>query len=70
MPLLSAFLFASLLAFILSVRLGRKYTAQLDEITEVAHDIGAGKLDRRVHLRTEGELDLLAHTLNNLGFKP
>lgn len=64
--LLIAFLFASFLAFILSIRLGRKYTAQLDEITEVAHDIGAGKLDRRVHMRTEGELDLLAHTLNTL----
>jgi len=64
--LLSAFLFASLLAFTLSIRLGRKYNAQLDEITEVAYDIGAGKLDRRVHMRTEGELDLLAHTLNIL----
>ncbi len=64
--LLLAFLAATLLAVLLSVRLARRYTAPIEEMTDVARDMGQGKLDRRVHIRTGDELEILGHTLNNL----
>lgn len=64
--LLLAFLTATLLAVLLSVRLARRYTAPIEEMTDVARDMGQGKLDRRVHIRTGDELEILGHTLNNL----
>ncbi|MBP2661959.1 MAG: multi-sensor signal transduction histidine kinase, partial [Firmicutes bacterium] len=38
----------------------------MEEITAAACDIANGNLDRRLHVRTGDELELLAHTLNNL----
>lgn len=64
--LLLSFLLTSILAILLSIRLARKYTAPMEEITEVAREMGDGHLDRRVHLRTGDELEVLGHTLNNL----
>lgn len=64
--LLATIFLVSLLAIILSILLARKYTKPLEEITEAARDIGDGHLERRLHLRTGDELELLAHTLNNL----
>ncbi|MDR3559977.1 MAG: ATP-binding protein [Negativicutes bacterium] len=64
--LLAAFLLACLLAVFVSVRLARKYTAPLEEITAAAQQIAEGKLDRRVHVNTGDELEVLAHTLNHL----
>lgn len=64
--LLAAIFFASLLAIFLSIGLAKKYTKPLEEITAAAHAIGDGNLDRRLHIRTGDELELLAHTLNNL----
>jgi len=64
--LLGAIFLISLLAVALSIRLAQKYTAPLEEITTVAREIGNGNLSRRVHIRTGDELELLAHTLNNL----
>jgi len=64
--LLAAILLISLLAVVLSIRLAQKYTAPLEEITTAAREIGDGNLDRRLHIRTGDELELLAHTLNNL----
>jgi len=63
---LIAIVFTSLLAIALSIRLAQKVTAPLEEITIAARKIGEGNLHLRVHLRTEDELGLLAHTLNNL----
>lgn len=64
--LLAAIFFASLLAIILSMGLAKRYTKPLEEITETARAIGDGNLDRRLHIRTGDELELLAHTLNKL----
>lgn len=64
--LLAAILLTSLLAIFLGIWLARKYTAPLEEITTAACDIANGNLDRRLHIRTGDELEILAHTLNNL----
>ncbi len=63
---LAALLLACLLAIAVSMRLARIYTAPLVEITAAAQQIAEGKLDRRVHVQTGDELELLAHTLNHL----
>lgn len=64
--LLVAIFLTSLLAILLSIWLARKYTAPLEEITGAACDIANGNLNRRLHIRTGDELEILAHTLNNL----
>jgi two-component system phosphate regulon sensor histidine kinase PhoR len=64
--LLASILLTSLLAIALSIRLAQRYTAPLEEITTAAQDIANGNLDRRLHIRTGDELEILAHTLNNL----
>lgn len=64
--LLAAILLTSVLAILLSIWLAQKYTAPLEEITNAARDIANGNLDRRLHIRTGDELEILAHTLNNL----
>ena len=64
--LLVAILLTSLLAILLSIWLAQKYTAPLEEITAAAREIANGNLDRRLHIRTGDELEILAHTLNNL----
>jgi two-component system phosphate regulon sensor histidine kinase PhoR len=64
--LLAAIFLISLLAVAISIRLAQKYTAPLEEITKTAREIGDGNLDRRLHIHTGDELQLLAHTINNL----
>lgn len=62
----SALLLTLLLAGLVSMRLARQFTAPLESMTKLAKEIGAGRLDRRLHIRTGDELEILAHTLNNL----
>lgn len=64
--LLAAILTAALLTILLSIHLARKYTAPIEEITAAAKQIADGDLDRRIHIRTGDELELLAHTINQL----
>jgi two-component system phosphate regulon sensor histidine kinase PhoR len=64
--LLIAFFITSLFAVLLSIRLARRYTAPLETITKVARHMGQGNLNRRVHIRTGDEIEILGHTLNNL----
>lgn len=64
--LLITIFLTSFLAILLSIRLAQKYTAPLEEITTAAQEMANGNLDRRLHIRTGDELELLAHTLNNL----
>ncbi len=64
--LLLAFFVTSVFAVMLSYRLARKYTAPLETITKVARHMGQGHLNRRVHIRTGDEIEILGHTLNNL----
>lgn len=64
--LLAAVLLTSLISIILAVNLARNFTAPLEKIISSARRIASGKLDERVHVSTGDELQLLAHTLNNL----
>lgn len=64
--LLAAIFLASILAIMLGILLAKKYTTPLEEITEAARAIGNGNLECRLHIKTGDELELLAHTLNNL----
>jgi len=64
--LLASIFLTSLLAIALSICLAQRYTSPLEEITSAAREIGNGNLDRRLHIRTGDELELLAHTLNLL----
>lgn len=64
--LFAAFFLTSLLAVALSIRVAKNYTAPLEAITSCAKSIADGRLDARVHVRTGDELEILAHTLNNL----
>lgn len=64
--LLLAFLTTSLLAVAFSLQLARRYTAPIEAITTVARQMGDGCLDRRVHIRTGDEIEILGNTLNSL----
>jgi two-component system phosphate regulon sensor histidine kinase PhoR len=64
--LLTALFAISLLAVAGSIRLARNYTTPLEEITKTAEQIAEGHLDNRVHVKTGDELQILAHTLNQL----
>jgi two-component system phosphate regulon sensor histidine kinase PhoR len=64
--LLAALALTSLLAIFISIKLARKYTAPLEKITAVAGKIAGGDLNARIHIRTQDELEILAHTINTL----
>lgn len=64
--ILLALLCAGLLAVALSYRLARMYTAPLETITQAARHLAAGHLDHRIHVRTGDEVEILAHTFNQL----
>ncbi|MCE5285078.1 MAG: cell wall metabolism sensor histidine kinase WalK [Pelosinus sp.] len=64
--LLAALSLTSLLAIFISIKLARKYTAPLEKITAIASKIAGGDLNARIHIRTQDELELLAHTINTL----
>lgn len=64
--LFAAMLITSLLSVLLGAKLAEKYTSPLESVIAAAREIAEGKLERRVHIHTGDELELLAHTLNNL----
>lgn len=64
--LLLVMLVISILAIALSIRLAKKYTHPLEQITQTAQAISGGNLTCRVHIKTGDELEFLAQTLNNL----
>ena len=64
--LLLALLLTSILSIMLSIRLARRYTAPIEKITGLARQMTEGHLDKRIHLQTGDELEILGHTLNNL----
>lgn len=64
--LIAAFLLTSALAVLVSLRLARKFTAPIEEITAVAHQMSEGRLEERVYIKTGDEVEILAHTLNTL----
>lgn len=64
--LLAAIVVTSLLSIAIGIKLARNFTAPLEEITTAAKKMASGKLDVRVHLNTNDEFQLLAHTFNNL----
>lgn len=64
--LLAAFFLACVLTVMLSLRLAKNFTAPLEEITKVAQQFSQGVFHQRIHIKTGDEIELLAHTLNNL----
>lgn len=64
--LILAFVIAALLAIAVSYWLARSYTKPLDAITAAARQLAAGRLEHRVHVRTGDEVEILAHTFNQL----
>ncbi|MDD4600303.1 Alkaline phosphatase synthesis sensor protein PhoR [bioreactor metagenome] len=64
--LLAAILFTSLLSVALGIKLARNFTAPLEKITRAARRMAGGQLSEKVYINTGDELQLLAHTLNNL----
>ncbi|QDR83343.1 Alkaline phosphatase synthesis sensor protein PhoR [Sporomusa termitida] len=64
--LLAASLLTSLVAIAFSLALANKYTRPLDNIIHTANDIATGQLHKRVFIKTGDELEILAHSINNL----
>ena len=64
--LLIAILVTSIVSLLISFNLARHLTSPLETITAVAANFAKGDLSRRIHIRSGGEFDLLANTLNNL----
>ncbi|HWR06416.1 ATP-binding protein [Sporomusa sp.] len=64
--LLAASLLTSLVAIIFSLALANKYTRPLESIINTANDIAKGQLNKRVFIKTGDELEILAHSINNL----
>lgn len=64
--MVGALLLTSLLAVLVGMRLARQFTAPIEEITAVAREITRGNWDKRAHIRTGDEVEVLAHTLNQL----
>lgn len=64
--LLAASLLTSLVAIAFSLALANKYTRPLDNIIHTANDIATGQLNKRVFIKTGDELEILAHSINNL----
>ncbi len=64
--IIAALFLTLLLSIAISFRLARKYTAPLEKITAAAKKIADGKLSTRIHLKTDDELEILSHALNNL----
>lgn len=66
----SALLVASFLTFLVaiafSLALAYRYTRPLDTIINTANQIAQGQLSKRVFIKTGDELEILAHSLNNL----
>jgi two-component system phosphate regulon sensor histidine kinase PhoR len=64
--LLAAVMFTIALALVISIRLARKFTEPLEEITSLAKEMAEGNLEKRVHVRSGDEIGLLGHALNHL----
>ncbi|KAF1855966.1 hypothetical protein Lal_00000036 [Lupinus albus] len=64
--LIAAFVLTSAIAVLVSLRLARRFTAPIEEITTVAHQMSEGQLAARIYLKTGDEVEILAHTLNTL----
>lgn len=68
--ILSALLVASCLTFLVaiafSLAFAYRYTRPLEMIIDAANEIAQGKLSKRLFIKTGDELEILAHSLNNL----
>ncbi|HWR43668.1 sensor histidine kinase [Sporomusa sp.] len=64
--LLAASLLTSLVAIAFSLALAYKYTRPLENIINTTDDIAKGQLTKRVFIKTGDELEILAHSINNL----
>ncbi|MCX7780128.1 MAG: cell wall metabolism sensor histidine kinase WalK [Negativicutes bacterium] len=64
--LFAAVLLSILLAWVISARLAKKFTEPLEEITLATKEIADGNLEKRVHVRTGDEIEILGHAINHL----
>lgn len=64
--ILSALLFTILITILVGVWLAHKNTKPIKEITAIAAKIADGHISERIHLHTNDEIEVLAHTLNHL----
>lgn len=64
--ILSAILFTMCLTLLIGIWLTRLYTKPIAAMTTAARKIAGGAWDTRIHIRTNDELGMLAHTINQL----
>lgn len=64
--IIGALIAASLLTLLFSFWLAKRYSRPIEEITSCAERIADGDLTARVRIDTGDELEVLAHTLNDL----
>lgn len=64
--LLAACLLTSLVGVCFSLAFAYRYTRPLEEIIDTANSIAEGDLSKRVFIKTNDELEILAHAINNL----
>lgn len=64
--LLAAALLTSAVAIIFSLAFAYRYTRPLEQIIHTANTIAGGDLSKRVFIKTGDELEILAHSINNL----
>lgn len=64
--ILSALVFTILITILVGVWLAHKNTKPIKEITAIAAKIADGHISERIHLHTNDEIEVLAHTLNHL----
>ena len=64
--ILSALLASALIAIFLGFFLGQRQSRPIHQMTRDARDISNGNLEKRLHIHTKDELEVLAGTINNL----
>lgn len=64
--ILSALLFTIFITILVGVWLAHKNTKPIKEITAIAEKIADGHISERIHLHTNDEIEVLAHTMNHL----
>lgn len=64
--ILSSLLISALIAILLGFFLGQRQSRPIHQMTRDAREITNGNLEKRLHIHTKDELEVLASTINNL----
>ena len=65
--LITGLLFSCLIAILFALFLARRFTAPIEELTQIAEKMNQGDLTARSQIRRKDEIGILAHTFNQLG---